>query len=101
MNAKKVTSSKVRRNLTVLCMVSTALAIRLAVIPFTIGEWMNPSYIGQYEPGNLAIALIQGRGLGSPWITGANQASAVMSPVAHSLTRPQVEAVAAYLSYLK
>jgi cytochrome c553 len=27
--------------------------------------------------------------------------SAVMSPVAHSLTRPQVEAVAAYLSYLK
>jgi cytochrome c553 len=27
--------------------------------------------------------------------------SAVMSPVAHSLTRSQVEAVAAYLSYLK
>jgi cytochrome c553 len=27
--------------------------------------------------------------------------SAVMSPVAHNLTRPQVEAVAAYLSYLK
>jgi cytochrome c553 len=27
--------------------------------------------------------------------------SAVMSPVAHSLTRPQVEVVAAYLSYLK
>lgn len=27
--------------------------------------------------------------------------SAVMSPVAHSLTRPQVEAVAAYLGYLK
>ncbi len=27
--------------------------------------------------------------------------SAVMSPVAHSLTKPQVEAVAAYLSYLK
>ncbi|HUZ31472.1 MAG TPA: c-type cytochrome [Xanthobacteraceae bacterium] len=27
--------------------------------------------------------------------------SAVMSPVTHSLTRPQVEAVAAYLSYLK
>ena len=27
--------------------------------------------------------------------------SAVMNPVAHSLTRPQVEAVAAYLSYLK
>jgi cytochrome c553 len=27
--------------------------------------------------------------------------SAVMSPVAHSLTRPQVEALAAYLSYLK
>jgi cytochrome c553 len=27
--------------------------------------------------------------------------SAVMSPVAHSLTRAQVEAVAAYLSYLK
>jgi cytochrome c553 len=27
--------------------------------------------------------------------------SAVMSPVAHSLTRPQVEAVAAYLSYLE
>jgi len=27
--------------------------------------------------------------------------SAVMSPVAHSLTRPQVEAVAAYLNYLK
>ena len=28
-------------------------------------------------------------------------ASAIMSPVAHSLTRPQVEAVAAYLSYLQ
>jgi cytochrome c553 len=27
--------------------------------------------------------------------------AAVMSPVAHSLTRPQVEALAAYLSYLK
>jgi len=27
--------------------------------------------------------------------------SAVMSPVAHSLTRPQVEAVAAYVGYLK
>jgi cytochrome c553 len=27
--------------------------------------------------------------------------SAIMNPVAHSLTRPQVEAVAAYLSYLK
>jgi cytochrome c553 len=27
--------------------------------------------------------------------------AAVMSPVAHSLTKPQVEAVAAYLSYLK
>jgi cytochrome c553 len=27
--------------------------------------------------------------------------SAIMSPVAHSLTRPQVEAIAAYLSYLK
>jgi cytochrome c553 len=27
--------------------------------------------------------------------------SAIMSPVAHSLTKPQVEAVAAYLSYLK
>jgi len=27
--------------------------------------------------------------------------AAIMSPVAHSLTRPQVEAVAAYLSYLK
>jgi cytochrome c553 len=27
--------------------------------------------------------------------------SAVMSPVAHSLSRPQVEAIAAYLSYLK
>ena len=27
--------------------------------------------------------------------------SAIMSPVAHSLTRSQVEAVAAYLSYLK
>jgi cytochrome c553 len=27
--------------------------------------------------------------------------SAVMSPVAHSLTKPQIEAVAAYLSYLK
>ena len=27
--------------------------------------------------------------------------SAVMSPVAHSLTRSQVEAVAAYLSYLR
>jgi len=27
--------------------------------------------------------------------------SAIMSPVAHSLTKPQIEAVAAYLSYLK
>ena len=34
-------------------------------------------------------------------ITNKPDTSAVMSPVAHSLTRPQVEAVAAYLSYLK
>ena len=27
--------------------------------------------------------------------------SAIMSPVAHSLTKPQIEAVAAYVSYLK
>jgi|SRR5579863_9719108 len=34
-------------------------------------------------------------------ITSKPDISAVMSPVAHSLTKPQVEAVAAYLSYLK
>jgi cytochrome c553 len=27
--------------------------------------------------------------------------AAIMSPVAHSLTKPQIEAVSAYLSYLK
>jgi cytochrome c553 len=34
-------------------------------------------------------------------IASAPDVSAVMSPVAHSLTRSQVEAVASYLSYLK
>jgi len=34
-------------------------------------------------------------------IPGKPDVSAIMEPVAHSLTRPQVEAVAEYLSYLK
>jgi hypothetical protein len=81
MNAPKNASSPAQRNLVLRLIVLTALAIRLAVIPFTIGEWMRPRYLAQYEPGNLAIALIHGHGFGSPWITGVNQASAVMSPV--------------------
>ena len=57
-----------------------AFGIRLAVIPFTIGEWRNPRYVAQYEPGNVAIALIHGHGFGSPWQTGVNQPSAVVPP---------------------
>ena len=57
-----------------------AFGIRLAVIPFTIGEWRNPRYLAQYEPGNVAIALIHGHGFGSPWRTGVNQPSAVVPP---------------------
>ena len=73
--------STVQKRFKLHLMVLTAFAVRLAVIPFTIGEWMNPRYLSQYEPGNVAIALIHGQGFASPWVTGAKVASAVMSPV--------------------
>jgi hypothetical protein len=57
-----------------------ALALRLAVIPFNNFEGlMNADHLHAWEPGNVAEALLAGRGFGSPFASG--QLSAVMPPV--------------------
>jgi 4-amino-4-deoxy-L-arabinose transferase-like glycosyltransferase len=60
-------------------MMLAALAIRLAVIPFVYGEWMQPYFAGHWEQGNVARALIAGHGFGSPF--PADMPSAIMPPV--------------------
>ncbi|HZP07299.1 MAG TPA: glycosyltransferase family 39 protein [Terracidiphilus sp.] len=60
--------------------VLVALAVRLAVIPFNNFEGlMNPDHLHAWEPGNVAEALLAGRGFGSPF--ASTQPSAVMPPV--------------------
>ncbi len=62
-----------------LWMVCIALAIRLAVVPFMLDEWMSPYNVAHYEQGNIAQALLAGKGFGSPFLS--NQPSAVLPPV--------------------
>ena len=57
-----------------------ALALRLAVIPLPNFEnLMDADHIHAWEQGNVAEALLAGRGFGSPFMS--NQPSAIMPPV--------------------
>ena len=61
-------------------MVLIALILRLAVIPFdTIENLMDADHIHAWEQGNVARALVAGRGFGSPFVS--DQTSAIMPPV--------------------
>jgi 4-amino-4-deoxy-L-arabinose transferase-like glycosyltransferase len=61
-------------------MVSIALLLRVAVIPFdTIENLMDASHIHAWEQGNVARALLAGQGFGSPF--ASTQPSAIMPPV--------------------
>jgi 4-amino-4-deoxy-L-arabinose transferase-like glycosyltransferase len=60
-------------------MVIVGLAIRIAVIPFVYDEWMSPYNLVHYEQGNVARALLAGRGFGSSLVS--TQISAMMTPV--------------------
>jgi len=67
-----------RRLLTAIVFV--ALALRLAVTPFRNFEnLMDADHIHAWEPGNVAEALVSGRGFGSALMS--NQPSAIMPPV--------------------
>ena len=67
--------------------------------PEALGSGINPRLAGQLYP-YLVKELVN-------WSKertqkpGAEETSAVMVPIAQSLTKPQIEAVAAYLSHLK
>ena len=61
-------------------MVLVALALRVAVIPFdTIENLMDAEHVHAWEQGNVARALVAGRGFGSPFVS--EQTSAIMPPV--------------------
>lgn len=69
---------RIRRTLTLVVLV--ALTLRLAVVPINNFEGlMNPDHIHAWEQGNVAEALLSGRGFGSPFMS--TQLSAVMPPV--------------------
>ncbi|HTW79962.1 MAG TPA: glycosyltransferase family 39 protein [Terracidiphilus sp.] len=62
--------------------VLVALTLRLAVVPFNrylFEDLMDANHIHAWEPGNVAEALLAGRGFGSPF--ASNQPSAIMPPV--------------------
>ncbi len=60
-------------------MVLVALAIRLAVIPFTYHEWMDPFVLEHWAFGLIARSIASGHGFGSPFAdTGS---SALLPPV--------------------
>ncbi|MDR3742156.1 MAG: glycosyltransferase family 39 protein [Terracidiphilus sp.] len=63
----------------ILWMVCVALAIRLAVVPFMLEEWMSPYNVAHYKQGNVAQALLAGKGFGSPFLS--DQPSAVLPPI--------------------
>ncbi len=65
-------------------MVLAALAVRLAITPLRNFEnLMDADHIHAWEPGNVAEALLAGRGFGSPFASpqASAQLSAVMPPV--------------------
>lgn len=60
-------------------MVLVALAVRLAVIPFTYHEWMDPFVLEHWAFGLIARSIASGHGFGSPFAdTGL---SALLPPV--------------------
>jgi 4-amino-4-deoxy-L-arabinose transferase-like glycosyltransferase len=60
-------------------MVLVALAVRLAVIPFTYREWMDPFVLEHWAFGLIARSIASGHGFGSPFAkTGS---SALLPPV--------------------
>ena len=75
-----VSNFRIRRVL--VAMVLVALALRLAVVPFNsylFEDLMDANHIHAWEQGNVAEALLAGRGFGSLW--QSNQPSAVLPPV--------------------
>ena len=63
-------------------MVLLAFALRVALVPFNsrlFEDLMDAEHIHSWEPGNVARALVAGRGFGSPFVS--NQLSAIMPPV--------------------
>lgn len=63
-------------------MVVIAFALRIALVPFNSSlfeDLMDANHIHSWEPGNVARALVAGRGFGSPFVS--NQLSAIMPPV--------------------
>ena len=59
-------------------MVLVALAVRLAVIPFTYHEWMDPFVLEHWAFGLIARSIASGHGFGSPFAdTGS---SALLPP---------------------
>ena len=67
--------------------------------PDATGKDEFPRLAGQLYPYVVKELTNWGKERGQ--IPGKPDTSAVMQPVAHSLTKPQIEAVAAYVSYLK
>jgi cytochrome c553 len=67
--------------------------------PEAVGHGQIPRLAGQVYPYLVGELTNWGRERGQ--IPAHPDTSFIMAPVAHSLTKPQVEAVAAYLSYLK
>jgi cytochrome c553 len=67
--------------------------------PDATGSGQIPRLAGQLYPYIVGELSNWGRERGQN--SAQPDTSAIMSPVAHSLTKPQIEAVAAYLSYLK
>jgi 4-amino-4-deoxy-L-arabinose transferase-like glycosyltransferase len=60
-------------------MIGTALAVRLAVIPFLYHEWMDPFVLEHWAFGRVARSIASGHGFGSPFAnTGL---SALLPPV--------------------
>ncbi len=63
-------------------MVLIAFALRVALVPFNsrlFEDLMDADHLHSWEPGNVARALVAGRGFGSPFVS--NQLSAIMPPV--------------------
>ena len=74
--------NRVRAERTLVLCVLVALALRLAVVPFNsllFEDLMDANHIHAWEQGNVARALLAGKGFGSPLVS--NQPSAIMPPV--------------------
>src|SRR5580693_2492956 len=61
------------------CAMAVGLAIRLAVIPFTYREWLDPFVLEHWAFGRVARSLVMGQGYGNTFADTGN--SALMPPV--------------------